>query len=63
MKGQEQTALHFAAKFDALEVFIALMKHGADPFVLDAKRRTPFFLAAEYGVYMFIAKVKLKKTL
>lgn len=50
MKGQEQTALHFAAKFDALEVFIALMKHGAHPFVLDAKRRTPFFLAAEYGL-------------
>lgn len=49
LRGEEQTAIHYAAKFDSLECFQLLIDHGANPLVRDAQYRTPFFLAAERG--------------
>lgn len=50
LRGEEQTAIHYAAKFDSLECFQLLIDHGANPLVRDAQYRTPFFLAAERGL-------------
>ncbi|XP_057290140.1 uncharacterized protein LOC130612805 [Hydractinia symbiolongicarpus] len=49
IKGEEQSAIHFAAKYDAVDAFGMLIKFGANPLERDAKERTPFFVAAEEG--------------
>ncbi|XP_057289662.1 uncharacterized protein LOC130612375 [Hydractinia symbiolongicarpus] len=49
IKGEEQSAIHFAAKYDAVDAFGMLIKFGANPLERDAKERTPFFVAAEAG--------------
>lgn len=49
MKGEQQSVIHYAAKYDAVDVFILLVKLGANPLERDCKERTPLFVAAESG--------------
>ena len=47
--GEGQTAMHYAAKFNAVEALKVLVKHKVDLNVRDYKGRTPLFLAGEMG--------------
>jgi len=49
MKGEGQTPMHYASKYDSIESFDILLKHGSNPLERDDTGRTPMFLAAEYG--------------
>lgn len=51
MKGEQQSVIHYAAKYDAVDVFILLVKLGANPLERDCKERTPLFVAAESGTF------------
>ena len=48
-KGEMQTPIHYAAKFNAVKSMRCLVKLGAKISDRDYKQRTPLFLAAENG--------------
>ena len=48
-KGEQQTPLHFASKYNAEDVISVLMELGAGLADRDYKERTPMQLAAETG--------------
>jgi hypothetical protein len=45
----QQTAMHYAARFNSIDVLNVLLRYEADINVLDCDSRTPLFLAAENG--------------
>ena len=47
--GEEQSAIHYAAKFNAVQALKVLIDWNANVNDRDYKRRTPLFLAAETG--------------
>lgn len=49
--GEQQTPIHYAAKFNAVDSVKYLIQIGAKVWDRDYKERTPLFLAAEYGAY------------
>ena len=54
METQGQQPIHFAAKYNAVDAFEALIHLGADPIVRDSQARTPFFVAAAAGFLQFL---------
>ena len=46
---EDQTPIHYAAKYNAVDSLILLMNLGARLDDRDHKERTPLQLAAEYG--------------
>lgn len=48
--GEKQTAVHYAAKNDAVDSLRVLIKLGCDKEVRDAKERTPLHTASELGI-------------
>ena len=55
-KGEEQTALHYAARYDSVEAMKVLIQAGAMIDGVDFLNRTPLHVAAETGkllVYHF----------
>lgn len=50
MNGEGQYLIHYAAKYDALEVIKALLDDDVDPLTRDDQNRTAFSLAAELGI-------------
>lgn len=51
--GEEQTAVHYAAKNDALDSLKMLVKIGCDIEVRDSKQRTPLQAASELGLLLY----------
>ena len=49
--GEEQTAMHYAAKNNAASSIKVMLRLGARINHRDYKRRTPLFVAAETGEY------------
>lgn len=47
--GERQTAIHFAAKYNAVGSLKVLIEHKVNYNVKDYKGRTPLFVAAEMG--------------
>ena len=51
--GESQTAIHYAAKNDAVDSLKLLIKLGSKIECRDAKNRTPLQVAAELGNILF----------
>ena len=52
--GELQTPMHYAAKNNATASLKVMLRLGALINERDYKRRTPLFVAAETGIYLFI---------
>jgi len=55
----EQTALHKASRNGSLNVLEMLLEAGANPNIVDVKKRSPLMIAAELG-YVDLAKALLE---
>ena len=57
-----QTPLHYAAKYNSVDALKVLVGHGGDIQAQDVMKRTPLFVAAEYGECVYITNIQSIKT-
>ena len=62
-KGELQSPIHYAAKYNAEDVIPVLMELGAALGDRDYKERTPMQLAAETGIIFFILRLYVTSVL